>query len=126
MRPSEQTAKVLMPRSTPICRGDWPGRYRSGSARSTSTVNEQYHRPALRVTVADRMRAVPAARRRARRPVCSAVRTSPTLGRVLWRPSASTRMAPVVKRIDGVARSRFLNRGKPTRRPLRAPFFDAL
>jgi hypothetical protein len=50
--PSEQTASVVMPRSTPTT-GPATG---AGSGRSTSTVSEQYQRSASRRQVTDRTR----------------------------------------------------------------------
>ena len=69
-----------------------PGRAcRSGMARSTSTVNDTNHRPAVWDTVADMMRAVPASSRRASLRVDSWVRMTPSRGRVTVLPAQPIR-----------------------------------
>jgi hypothetical protein len=88
------------------------------------TVNAQCQRlPSLR-TVADKIRAVPASRRRASLRVDSCVLIRPTRGRVTWRRSDSTWIAPVVNLTEGTVRRRERNRGKPARRPSRLTFLE--
>ena len=93
-------------------------------ARCTSTVNDTNHRPAVRDTVADRMRAVPASIRRPSLRVDSWVRIVPSRGRVIVVPAQP--IAPVLNRNASLHLPRFLNRGKPSRFPFRWPFFDAM
>ncbi len=93
-------------------------------ARSTSTVNDTNHRPAVRDTVADTMRAVPAASLRASLRVDSWVRIVPSRGSVTVVPAQP--IAPVPNRNESLHLPRFLNRGKPSRLPFRCPFFDAM
>src|SRR5919108_3129489 len=105
--PSEQTANVWMPRSTPTTGPSTE----PGSGRATSTVNEQYQRSASRRQVADRIRP-------RNLPVASLVVTRPILGSIT--APSSTRIVPVSRNRSG-QRPRFLKRGKPTRRPCFRP-----
>jgi hypothetical protein len=61
-RPSENTAEVFTPRSTPITAS---GRAGVRSVRTTSTVNDTNQRPASYRTVAGPILAVPLSMRRA-------------------------------------------------------------
>lgn len=92
--------------------------------RAISTVNAQYQRPASRRTVADRIRAVPASRRRASLRVDSCVLIMPTLGKVTCLRSVSTRITPVVNRTLGMVPRRVLKRGNPTLRLARLPAWE--
>jgi hypothetical protein len=78
----------------------------------------------VRDTVADRMRAVPASRRRASLRVDSCVRIVPSRGSVT--ALAAQRITPVPNRNESRHLPRFLNFGKPSLRPLRSPFFDLM
>jgi hypothetical protein len=108
--PSEQTAKVWMPRSTPTT-GPTTG---AGSGRVTSTVSEQYQRSASRRQVADRTRPP----HFANLPVGSFVATRPSRGNTT--ASGSTLMVPVSRNRSG-QRPRFFHLGNPTRRPAFLP-----
>ena len=101
--PSEQTAKALIPRSTPTT-GPVTA---TGSGRAASTVSATYQRSASRRQLADRMRPQ-------NLPVASLVWTRPMRGSTT--ASCSTRMAPVSRNRSG-QRPFFLNLGRPTRRP---------
>ena len=117
---STPVSRVLTPRSTPIA---VPGRAcRSGTARSTSTVNDTNHRCAVRDTVADRMRAEPFSSLRVSFRVDSCVRMVPSRGRVTVAPAQ--RIAPVENRNESLHLPRFLNFGNPSLRPFRWPRFD--
>jgi hypothetical protein len=121
--PVDSTARCRTPTSTPTTLGlPLP----AGMARCTSTVNEMYQRSARRLMVAARMRAVPCSSRRASLRVDSWVLTTPMRGSWTCLRSASTRMAPVVKRQATRARRFLLRRGKPTGRPLRRPLRESL
>ena len=93
-------------------------------ARSTWTVKDTNHRPAVRDTVADTIRAVPAVRRRASLRVDSQVRMTPSRGKVTVVPVQL--IAPVLNRNESRHRPRFLTRGKPSRWPFRCPFLEAM
>lgn len=120
------TSRSFTPTSTPTtgcverraCAGGVP------TARCTSTWNEHIQRPRTRVTVADRIRAVPASIRRASLRVDSCALIRPSRGSVMWWRSASTRIVPVVNRTDLPARCLDLNRGNPTGAPARSPRRD--
>ena len=90
--------------------------------RSTSTVNDTDHRCAVRETVADKMRAVPASSLRASFLVDSYVAMVPSRGSVTVVPAQ--RSIPAPNRNESRHLPRFLNFGNPSRRPLRSPFFD--
>jgi hypothetical protein len=60
--------------------------------------------------------------RRSSRRVFSLARSRPMTGRMRWRWSGSSRIAPVAKRTRPRSRRRALKRGNPTRRPARRPF----
>ncbi len=84
-------------------------------------MNDTNQRCAVRDTVADRIRAVPSSSRRASFRVDSCVRIVPRRGRVtVPRPQRSV----PVSRNESRHLPRFLNRGNPSRRPFRSPFFD--
>ncbi len=90
MRPAPSTpvSSVLTPGSMSIT---LPGRTcAAGTRRPTSTVNDTNHRWAMRETVADKIRAVPASRRTAR-PLKGTVRGG-------WRPGAVGMLADVITR----------------------------
>jgi hypothetical protein len=90
-------------------------------SRSSSTVNDTCRRCAVRLTVADSTRAVPAATRPASFAVGSCVAMVPSRGRVtVFR---SQRMVPVSRK-ESLALRRFLYRGKPSFLPFRWPFLD--
>ena len=113
-----QDSRNLTPRSTPTTDSGSVG---AGSDRSTSTEKDTNQRPARNDTVADRIRAVPAAMRRASLRVDSWVRTIPIRGSFTCRRSVSTSPnAPVVNRHDNPARLP-LNLGKRTLGPFRFP-----
>ena len=75
----------------------------------------------LRRTEIASTRALPARRSRSTRRVFSYVRTVPITGKVRWRRSGSTRIAPVVKHTRSGSRPLRLKRGNPTRLPTRVP-----
>ncbi|COX08299.1 Uncharacterised protein [Mycobacterium tuberculosis] len=75
----------------------------------------------LRRTVIASTRARPLAMSRSTRRVFSYVRMVPITGKVRWRRSGSTRIAPVVKHTRSASRPFFLNRGTPTVLPARFP-----
>ena len=87
-------------------------------ARSASTANDTDQRCAVRVTVADKMRAVRFSSLRASLRVDSCVRSVPSLGSVTVRPAH--RITPAPYRNESRHLPRFLNLGKPGR-PLRCP-----
>ena len=117
---SAPVSRVFTPRSMPMAvRGR---AWRPGTARSTSTVNDTYHRWALRDTVADRMRAGPFSSRRASLRVDSWVAMVPSRGSVTVLPAQ--RSTPVLNRNESRHFPRFLKWGNPSRRPLRSPFLD--
>ncbi|CFS04851.1 Uncharacterised protein [Mycobacterium tuberculosis] len=72
-----------------------------------------------------RICARPLTRWRCTRRVFSLARSGPITGTVIVRRSSSMRMVPVVNRTLPGSRRPDLNRGKPTRRPLRVPFLPA-
>jgi hypothetical protein len=112
-----------MPRSTPATAS---GRAGVAAARSTSAWKATCQRPPRsRRTVADRIRAVPPARRRWSLRVFSWVRIVPSRGRVTWRRPGSIRITPVVNRTVGVLLRRDLNRGNPIFGPVRLPVRDS-
>ena len=116
---SAPVMRVLTPRSIPMT---VPGRAcRTGMSRSSATVNETCQRCAVRDTVADKIRAVPAATRRASFVVGSCVAMVPSRGRVTVLPWQ--RMVPVSRK-ESLALRRFLYRGKPGFLPFRCPFLD--
>jgi len=117
---SAPVSKALTPRSTPMTEPD--RLCRPGTARSTSQVNDTNHRCAVRVTVADRMRAVPFSSLRASFRVDSCVVIVPSLGSVTLRPPQ--RIVPAPNRKESRHLPRFLNRGNPSLRPARSPFLD--
>jgi hypothetical protein len=87
--------------------------------------NDTNQRPRSNRTVALRMRAVPALTRRASLRVLSCVLIVPSLGRVTYVRSGSTRIAPVVNKNFLAAPCFALNLGKPIRGPVHVPFLDA-
>ena len=115
---------AFTPTSTPTAAAPAPACAGAAAARRTMTWNEQNHRPDdSSARVADKMRAVPASIRRASLLVDSCARIRPTLGRVMWRRSASTRIEPVVNRtlLRERADPKF---GNPAAAPARWPFPD--
>src|ERR1700716_666731 len=118
----DSTASDLTPRSTPTTES---GRAGAASWRSTSTENEQNHRPPRWVTVAERTRPVPRSICRASLRVDSWARTRPMRGSLTCLRSVSARpTAPVVNRHDNPTRLP-LNRGNFIFRPARVPLRDA-
>src|SRR5260370_23346097 len=116
------TARWVVARSPPAAT---MGRAGGGWSRSTWTWKEANQRPRSNRTVADNTRARPSAIRRWSLRVDSWVLIVPSTGRVTCLRSGSTRMAPVVNRIAGVALRLDLNRGKAALGPLRVPARDA-
>ena len=121
--PVETVARKLTPTSTPTTGPAGRGR----ASRQTSQVKETNHRPASRLKVAERMRAVAPASPLASLVVGSWVFTpfdaGAMRGRAMWCAS-TTRNEPVVKRHEARQR-RFLRRGQPILGPVRFPDADS-
>jgi hypothetical protein len=112
-------SSVLTPRSIPTA---VPGRACAcGRPHCSSTVKETNQRCAVRLTVADKIRAVPASTREASVLVSSCVRTAPRRGRVTVAPAQ--RSVPVSRK-ESLALPFFFHRGNPSLFPLRRPFLD--
>lgn len=110
----------MTPRSIPIA---VPGlAWESGTSRTTSTANDTNQRCALRLTVADRMRADPVAILTASPPVSSWVRMAPSLGSVTVFPEQ--RITPAPNRNESRPFPFFFRFGKPSFFPFRWPFLD--
>lgn len=93
--------------------------------RAISTVNDTKHRSRSDRTVADRIRALPAASFRSSLRVDSCVLITPRRGRATCPRSGSRRMVPVVNLTEAPALCFVSNLGKPMLRPARLPRREA-
>src|SRR5882757_961547 len=95
------------------------------SSRATRQFNDTSQRPRCQRTVALRILAVPASRRRASLRVFSSVWIAPIRGNVMWQRSGSILIPPVVNENVLADPVLVLKRGNAIADPRRAPFFDA-